>query len=345
MSGTFWFGAAALMVLALGFLLVPWWRERRRSSSRTTPVAVLSALAIAPVAVALYLHVTTYDPAADRPAAASSGASESELALLEQLAARLGENPDDSEGWMLLGRLYRQLQDYGSARLAFEEVWKRSAMPDTSLKLLYAEAMLLSDPRTASGMAGDLLDDVLASNPANPSALWLGGIASAERGDRVEAADRFTALLATNPPPEIAAIVSEQIALLTGNPVSVPSGVAATSGPVIEVEISVADGMLPESLGPGSYVYLFARAGAGGPPIVARQIPIEALPGRFELSDADAMIPGRTLAGQGTVTVVARISVSGQPIAEPGDVFGEVEVDPESDEAVSVTIDQVVPTA
>jgi cytochrome c-type biogenesis protein CcmH len=340
MTPAFWMGAAALVLLALAFLVVPWWQERRQSG-RTAPSALVSALAIAPVAVGLYLAVTTYDPAANVPAAAASA---EEMALLEQLAARLGENPDDIEGWMLLGRLYRSLQDYESARLAFAEAWQRTAMPEDLLKLYYAEAMLLSDPRTAAGMAGDLLDDVLESAPDNPNALWLGGIASAERGNSAEAAERFTALLATNPPPEIATIVREQIARLTGSPVSVPADVAPAGGPVIDVEIRVADGMLPETLGPNSYVYLFARGGAGGPPIAARQIAIEDLPGHFELSDANAMMPGRTLAGQGTVTVVARISVNGQPIAEAGDVYGEVEVDPESGETVSVTIDQVVPS-
>lgn len=338
MTAPFWIGAAALTLLALAFLLVPWWRERRQGD-RAGPSAALTALAIAPVAVGLYFLVSTYDPAANQPAASAE-----DLALLEQLAARLGENPDDVEGWMLLARSYRSLQDYARARMAFEQVWERTGNPDDTLKLLYAESMLFSDPATAQGQAGELIDEVLASAPGNQSALLLGGIAAVESGQRGVATERFTALLASNPPPQIADFVRQQITALTGAAPASPAPDAA-SGPVIDVEIRVADGMMPETLGPGSYVYLFARAAEGGPPLVARQIPIDQLPGRFELSDADAMMAGRSLTGQGRVTVVARISVSGQPIAQPGDVFGEAEVDPDAGETVSLTIDQVVPGA
>lgn len=341
MTPAFWIGAAALTGLALAFLLVPWWRERRQSGGAGLSAA-LTAAAIVPVAVGLYFLVSTYDPAAeaDRPVANAG-----DLALLEQLAARLDENPDDVEGWMLLGRSYRSLQDYGRARMAFEQAWERTDNPDTMLKLLYAESMLFSDPGTAAGQAGELIDEVLAEAPGNQSGLLLGGIAAAESGRRGLAAERFTALLASNPPPQIADFVRQQVTALTGAP---PAGAAAgaiADGPVIEVEIRVADGMMPDSLGPQSYVYLFARAPAGGPPIVARQIAISELPGRFELGNADAMMAGRDLTGQDKVTVVARISVSGQPTAQPGDVFGEVEVEPAAEETVSLTLDQVVPSA
>jgi len=331
----FWVIASALTLVALGFLLLPLWRESRRSGSRAVSGG-LAAIAVAPVAVALYFHVTTFDP--DAPLEAMH----EDFALLEQLAARLAGDPDDVDGWALLGRSYMELGDYGRAQAALEEAWKRTEDPDVNLKLTYAQTLLIAQDGAALGLAGDLVEEVLATSPGNEAALFWGGIVAAERNQPGVAADRWTRLLATNPPPEIAELLQSQLMALTGRPVA-ERPPAATTGPVIDVEVRGADGRMPESLGPNACLYLFARAPGGGPPIVARQLPLSSLPGRFELSDADAMIAGRSLAGNETVTVVARISVTGQPTEQPGDVYAEATVDPAAGETVSLVIDRVVP--
>jgi cytochrome c-type biogenesis protein CcmH len=60
------------------------------------------------------------------------------------------------------------------------------------------------------------------------------------------------------------------------------------------------------------------------------------------LSDADAMIPGSSLANHEQLTVVARLSVTGQPTAQPGDWFAETVVNPKEAGGVALVIDQVV---
>jgi cytochrome c-type biogenesis protein CcmH len=95
-------------------------------------------------------------------------------------------------------------------------------------------------------------------------------------------------------------------------------------------------------LGPASYVFLFARAPGGGPPIAGRRLAVGELPGRFTLSDADAIIAGRSLAAFSELTLVARISVSGDPIEQPGDLFAEAIVDPATAVNVGLVIDRVV---
>jgi hypothetical protein len=54
------------------------------------------------------------------------------------------------------------------------------------------------------------------------------------------------------------------------------------------------------------------------------------------------MIQGRSLANFERLTVVARLSASGQPTEQPGDWFAQAEVDPKATEAVALVIDQVV---
>ena len=342
MTPSFWLCAGSLLLLALAFLVVPLWRGRK-DSGRLVGASLVS-LAVAPVAAGLYMLVTTYDAELDF----EQGRNPVVIAALEELATRLGANPDDVAGWTLLGRSYMELGEYDLARAALQEAWSRTTTPDDSLKLAYAEALLQSDP-SALTMAGDLIDEVLETSPANQRALWWGGVLAVERNEPALAAQRWAALLATNPPPEVAALLQEQIAVLAaaaGSPVpsAATTGVAA-AGPVLAIEIAVAPDMPVAALAPTAIVYLLARSPGGGPPLAAKQIPLSALPGQFELGVADAMIPGRTLAGQDRVTIIARISLSGEPTEQPGDIFGQVEVEVASGEPVRITIDSVVPSA
>jgi hypothetical protein len=55
------------------------------------------------------------------------------------------------------------------------------------------------------------------------------------------------------------------------------------------------------------------------------------------------MLPGISLAEGGPLTLIARISQSGQPIAASGDLFGEVGYDFDSAHPASITIDRIVP--
>jgi cytochrome c-type biogenesis protein CcmH len=67
------------------------------------------------------------------------------------------------------------------------------------------------------------------------------------------------------------------------------------------------------------------------------------LPGVFSLSDANAMLPGNSLADFEQLQFVARLSRSGQPIAQSGDLFGQVLYDQGGDPVIELVIDQAVP--
>jgi cytochrome c-type biogenesis protein CcmH len=348
---TFWASAAGLTLVALAFLLVPLWRESRRSGTRALS-GPLAAIAVAPVAIGLYLAVTTFDP--DAP----SQASHDDFALLDQLAARLANDPSDVNGWVLLGRSYMELGDYGRAQTALQEAWNRTPEPDDNLKMIYAQTLLFTQEGAALGLAGQLVEEVLQAAPNNEAALFWGGFVAAERNDPGLAAQRWTDLLATNPPPEIADLVRNQLSLLTGRPIAAPatapSGAAPTTapaaaaGPVIELDVSVADSIPLEEFGPNARVFILARGKDSRAPIAIKQPPppLSALPGRFSLSDADAiagMAAGRSLAQLDEVTVIARISASGQASEQSGDAYAEVTVDPKAGQTVSLVIDRLVP--
>jgi hypothetical protein len=66
------------------------------------------------------------------------------------------------------------------------------------------------------------------------------------------------------------------------------------------------------------------------------------VPGEFTLSDADAMIAGRSLASYPEIAVVARLSRAGQPIEQPGDWFAQATVRVGESGTVALVIDEVV---
>jgi cytochrome c-type biogenesis protein CcmH len=70
--------------------------------------------------------------------------------------------------------------------------------------------------------------------------------------------------------------------------------------------------------------------------------PASAVPGEFTLSDANAMIQGRSLANYDELTLVTRLSASGQPTEQPGDWFAQTVFRPEEGGRVALVIDQVV---
>ena len=91
-------------------------------------------------------------------------------------------------------------------------------------------------------------------------------------------------------------------------------------------------------------VFIIARDPAQpSPPIAVARRLLSDLPDVVRLGDGDSMIPGRALSGFPEIELVARVSVSGQPVAQSGDWFGSEIVKPSENDAVTLSIAQQVP--
>jgi len=333
---TFWLSAAILCGIAIGVILWPLWQQRRRSG-RWSLVGLAVAAAVVPAALGLYLHVSSWDPAiADR---ASEGNR-----LVSELASRLERNPDDVEGWRLLANSYMALGQYEQGRVAYQQLWARTPMPDNDLKIAFAEAQILTDRGSLTGDAGRLVEEVLAAQPGNPKALWYGGLVALELGREEAVRARWTSLLALNPPEQVADVVRTQLGALGGVAAAPASGepVPPPSGPSITLSVTLGAGRSVAQLGPNAQLFIFARAPEGGPPLAVIRQPATAVPGEFTLSDANSMIQGRSLSNYEQLTLVARLSASGQPTEQPGDWFAQTVFRPKEGGSVALVIDQVV---
>jgi cytochrome c-type biogenesis protein CcmH len=346
----FWIVAACMSVFALAFLAWPIWRARESTGSWPLP-GLVAAAALVPLAVLTYQYVRTWNGNGDNGAIAATNAEQ--LSVVNQLAERMQDNPDNVEGWLLLGRSYLTLQQYANARMAFLQAWQRTPSPDNSLKLGLAMAMIHSDPATISSDGGQLIEEVLASEPRNQQALWYGGLVAAERGRLDLARSRWAMLLETNPPAEITQVLQSQIAELDSlagvqgslaTAAAEPAAAAASEpGPVIRLQLSLGESFSTDDFGPSARLFIFARAQAGGPPLAVVPASVSDLPGEFTLSDGNVMIQGNQLSNFNEIQLVARISRSGTPTQQAGDIYAETRYNMAAGGVVELVLDQVAP--
>ena len=355
----FWTGAALLSGVALAFVIAPLWRQHRTAGGWSR-LGSLAAALLVPSAVGLYLGIGTWDGQPAPGAAAMPPMTE----LVESLDARLQERPDDPAGWYLLGQSYMTLNRYDDAKRAFREGLARDLAPGADMKLAFAEAEALTNPQALLGEAGQIFEDALEVEPDNATALWYGGLTAAatERPDVARA--RWTRLLQLDPPEALRNVLQQHIDAI-GGPVDeagqsvrlaqsddADGSTRPADGPVpnsnaprteIWLRIRLGDGIGAEALdSPGAALFLFARAPEGGPPVAAIREDVSAIPGEFSLSDANNMLPGRSLTDFDALTVVARISLSGQPTGQTGDLYGETRYVAGAGGILDLVIDQVV---
>lgn len=265
----------------------------------------------------------------------------SEMASIEEMVAgldqRLRENPDDLTGWKMLGRSYFELRNYRAAVEAFERAVEMESGTNGQTLADLGEAVWMHDQSEMTGRAGDLFENALAMSPSNSKALFYGGLTAVARGDRFLAAERWEAFLALSPTEETQEILRQQIAEWRGEEVVVQEAYAA---PIVSVTVALATAVA-EMVKPDSTVFIIAKDPTNpSPPIAVIKRRVIELPLAITLSDADSMIPGRVLSGFSEFVIVARVSMSGQPIAQPGDWYGEEIVRPSESSETSIVIER-----
>jgi cytochrome c-type biogenesis protein CcmH len=91
------------------------------------------------------------------------------------------------------------------------------------------------------------------------------------------------------------------------------------------VEIAI-DPQLSEGLNGNETVFVVARAANGPPtPLAVRRMTVADLPVRIGLSDSDAMVDGMNLSTFPEIVITARVSMTGDVQARPGDLQGQTD--------------------
>lgn len=339
--------------------------ERRLAEeleSDSAPVAasgdgkVITGIVIAGLpllAIALYLVIGSpraLDPVETTPKeAAHSVTAEQIEQMVAKLAQRLETSPDDPAGWSMLGRSYSALGRFKEAAEAFGRAVK--LMPaDAQLLADYADVLGMAQGRSLKGEPSRIIARALAADPDHFKSLALAGTAAFEIGDYAEAIRHWERLAQKIPPDSefaqsIAASLAEarQLAGGAAPAAKAPSSKAAVE-PVIRGTVRLSP-QLAAKVSPDDTVFVFARA-INGPraPLAVRRFRAAQLPLTFVLDKSAAMSPEMTLAQHTEVTVGARISKSGSPGSQSGDLEGfRQPVQVGGSVSIEIVIDTLVP--
>jgi cytochrome c-type biogenesis protein CcmH len=329
--------AAAFTSAAVLFVAVP--LLRRRAGLAPAPWAALGAAALLVLGGAL-LYVAwskwswrTAPEAADAP-----------QAMVARLARQLEADPNNLDGWLMLGRSYTVLQEFPLALRAFQRADRLSEGHNVEALLGEAEVLALQDPAELTGRAGRLIDRALELAPDSGKALFFGATVAARRGDLPLARERFAKLLSMNPPDNVRPLIEEQIRAIDERTAAAPSpGPAApATAAAVRVNITVSPKLVSDADLRSPLFVFVRRAGEAGPPLAAKRLQSQ-FPQSVTLTPADSMIPGRSFAPGQAVQVVARIARSGSPMGASGDPFGELTYRVGQDGLLNLVIDRLTP--
>jgi cytochrome c-type biogenesis protein CcmH len=312
--------------------------------------AVAAGIAIPVGALALYLLVGT-PGAILRESEHATNAQQVE-GMVQRLAARLRENPDDVDGWRLLGRSYTVLRRYAEAADAYAKAAAR-APRDAQLLADFADVLAMARGQTLEGEPEKLVLRALEIDPKNLKALALAGTAAFERRDYAGAAQHWGRMLPLVPPgsedaEQIKANVEEARARAAASGQKTPAqpklaqNQAAQKRDALRGTVRIS-AKLKDQVQPDETVFIFARAEKGPPmPLAVLRAKVRELPLAFSLDDSMAMAPELKLSSFDRVVVTARVSKAGGATAQPGDLQGSSAPVGNRAASVEVLIDTVV---
>ena len=265
-------------------------------------------------------------------------------AMTEKLTARLKDQPDDAEGWAMLGRSYTVLGRHPEALPAYERAVALRA-DDAQLLADYADSLAVKNKRVLAGEPMKWVEKALKIDPRNVKALALAGTNAFDRKDYAGAVKYWEQVVQFGPTDsnyvqQVQASLAEARELGGLPPVAgKPAGVSASTGPAPQAQpaqpvvslsnkqvsgtVSLAPARAKQA-GPEDTLFVFARGPDGkGMPLAILRKKVKDLPLQFTLDDSTAMSPAAKISGVSSVVVSARISKTGEAFPQAGDLSGQ----------------------
>jgi cytochrome c-type biogenesis protein CcmH len=287
------------------------------------------------------------DPAQSESAAGSPEMPSPEVInkMVEKLANKLKSEPDNLEGWLMLGKSYKVLQRNNEAVKAYERAYQLAG-DKADVMLPYAESVALAGGGDWRGKPMELVNKALTLEPENVTGLWFAAMGHAQQDDKAGSLAYLRKLLTVLPENSqdkqqiqtlIAGIEGQQ------NGDAKPSSENKNQAPEILAAISLAP-ELKSKVKPESTVFIYAQALSGPKmPLAIVRKRVADLPLTVTLSDTDGMLPSVKLSDFKQVKLLARVSSSGSAMPQPGDLLGVLEtVETGTKEKQKISINQEI---
>ena len=265
--------------------------------------------------------------------------------LISAMQTNVYRHADDPDRWMRLSELFLSLEATPSAIEALSRAYRLSP-ENEEIATSYAQISFFANEGRLDANIRRVLQDVLVDNPQHEGAQMLMAMGEARSSNFDEAQGWISRLrnsIAAKPGDHSRALASldELSANINAQKAQVAQGV--------DVTVVVNSSLLP-LVKEDDVLFVAIRDVNGGPPFAAKRLPISVIKqgeANISLSDLDAMMPERTLASareqKTQLAVIARISHSGNAVAESGDLSGNPVVISSDQNQVNVEINQQVP--
>lgn len=329
------------------------------SASKPWPVAAAVATLVPALAFGLYAMIgtpTASDPKNVQAAqAAQAPMGDAQITeLVENLARKVRERPEDAQGWALLARSMAALGRFPEAAQAYEHL-ASLARDDPDVLADWADSLGMAQGRTLKGKPAELAQAALKIDPTHRKALALAATAALDAGDFASATSYWQRLAAVLPPDsddarQVASILAEVQgrAAAAGRPIApakaaVAVAPAASAGSSVTGSVALDPSIAPKVSG-AETLFIFARAEGGSRmPLALLRAQAKALPMTFALDDSQAMAPGVNLSSAQAVRIEARVSRSGNATPQSGDLVGTSAVVKPGARDVKIVVDKVLP--
>ncbi|MGB2139714.1 MAG: c-type cytochrome biogenesis protein CcmI [Psychrobacter sp.] len=265
--------------------------------------------------------------------------------LISAMQTNVYRHADDPDRWMRLSELFLSLEATPSAIEALSRAYRLSP-ENEEIATSYAQISFFANEGRLDANIRRVLQDVLVDNPQHEGAQMLMAMGEARSSNFDEAQGWISRLrnsIAAKPGDHSRALAS--LDELSAN-INAQKAQAAQG---VDVTVVVNSSLLPLVKG-DDVLFVAIRDVNGGPPFAAKRLPISVIKqgeANISLSDLDAMMPERTLASareqKTQLAVIARISHSGNAVAESGDLSGNPVVISTDQNQVNVEINQQVP--
>ena len=165
-------------------------KQLTSGSGKLTLAGIAVAVPVAAIAMYMFLGTPAMVEFDASKQAANQAAKQGKMPSVEEMLTtikqRLRENPEDAEGWFLLGRTYMVLEQHSNAVKAFEALLKLSGEEPT-IMLALADAITMVQGGSMQGRPADLIGKSLKLAPKSQTALWMSGVLESQKGNFTQA--------------------------------------------------------------------------------------------------------------------------------------------------------------
>jgi cytochrome c-type biogenesis protein CcmH len=133
-----------------------------------------------------------------QPAAGTEQGGGDIEALVKRIEKRVADNPNDADGWRMLGWSYYNMNRHKDAVAAYRRAVDLQK-DNPTLKALLGEAMVVEAGSNVTEAALAIFEEVLAVNPNDERARFFKGVSRAQKGDNQGAIDEWLALYKVAP--------------------------------------------------------------------------------------------------------------------------------------------------